>query len=89
MRPPICAICKERFSPPREGGKIYFKLTEDQKAHNEKLKAPGVVGHPGGLEWFCNTHYGKAKEFRHLHSQEALKVISTYFENPSDKTEQE
>ena len=80
MRPPICAVCRKRFAP-SEGGKIYFKVSEDDKVYKEKLKEPGFTGHPPNLEWFCGKHLAKAKEYSDLYRIEALKIIKSIFED--------
>ena len=77
MRPPICAICKKRFTP-RVGGKLVsFKETEADKKYNEKFKEPGVVGHKAHREWFCNEHLAKAKSLIHLSRKEAMEIMKT------------
>ncbi len=74
MRPPICTICKKRFAP-REGGKIFFKESEEDKKYNERFKKPGFVGHKRGLEWFCPKHIDTAKKYKHLTAAEAIPKI--------------
>lgn len=74
MRPPICAICKKRFAP-SDGGKVYFKETEEQKEYNKRFDEPGFVGHPSHLEWFCEDHIEAAKELKNLSSTEAIKEL--------------
>lgn len=76
MRPPICVICKKRFSPSdTEGGLVYFKLSEEEVKSNERFKERKFVGHPKGREWFCEKHIEQAKENKHLTFKEALQKM--------------
>lgn len=83
MRPPICAICKKRFSPrsAAPSGLVYFKLSEEDKARNDYMKEKRIKGHPRGREWFCEKHYSTAKEFNKLTLQEALPEIKTHIQD--------
>ena len=66
MRPPICALCNDRFSPSdsEKGGMVRFADYE--------LLPEGMVGHPKGLEWFCGRHVEDAKALTHLATKEAI-----------------
>lgn len=76
MRPPICRICFARFSPSStEGGLVYFKLSQEEVAFNQRMKEQRKVGHPAGREWFCEQHIEKAKTFKHLTLKEAIPLI--------------
>lgn len=76
MRPPICCICRARFSPSKtEGGLVYFKLSEADEKFNNRMKEKRMVGHPAGRDWFCELHIEKAKTFKHLTLKEALTLI--------------
>ena len=75
MRPPICAICRKRFSPRTEGESISFPLTEEEQKQKKFMKINRRIGHPPGLEWFCNKHLTVAKKYKHLHRKEALTAI--------------
>ena len=67
MRPPICAICGKDFRKNMEkGGGVSFKLSESDKAYNQKFDKQGMVGHPRGFEWFCSRHIGLAEKYKHL-----------------------
>ncbi|NNF57100.1 MAG: hypothetical protein HKN04_02565 [Rhodothermaceae bacterium] len=66
MRPPICAVCHDRFAT-KEGGLVRF-------ADYEPLPER-VVGHPKGLEWFCGKHHAAAEALSHLATTEALRRI--------------
>lgn len=66
MRPPICAVCANRFNPAK-GGTVTFA--------NYHPLPEGMVGHPAGLEWFCGTHIEAARHLKHLSSGEAIKQI--------------
>ncbi|MFK7803517.1 MAG: hypothetical protein AB8G95_17915 [Anaerolineae bacterium] len=63
MRPPICALCNDRFDP-KDGGTVRF-------ANFEPLPE-GMVGHPKGLEWFCGQHIESAKGRSHMTTKEAI-----------------
>ncbi len=75
MRPPICYSCRKRFSPSKEGGKVRFKLSEEDKVYNKRFEKEGFVGHPKGLEWFCEKHIEKAKSLKHLTIKEASSLL--------------
>ncbi len=60
MRPPICDICNQRFSPAKGGGLIQFALTEQDQAFNERFVAARMVGHKRGAKWCCADHYPAA-----------------------------
>ncbi len=77
MRPPICAVCYKRFS--NGGGLVRFVLTEEEQKRAEKFKQPGYVGHPPGLEWFCDEHWQAAKDLSNLTKTEALKQLRLKF----------
>lgn len=70
MRPPICAICDDRFM--EGGGLVQFKLTDAQRVELKRFEQPGFVGHPPGLEWFCPQHLPAARELSHLTLGEAM-----------------
>jgi len=75
MKPPICCICNEDFSP-NEGGLIYFNEDENDKKHNVILTQPGYTGHPSNAFWFCEKHYQKAKKLSNLTKNEAFKILN-------------
>ncbi|MDX1419975.1 MAG: hypothetical protein R3181_08415 [Rubricoccaceae bacterium] len=64
MRPPVCAVCRDRFSP-SEGGLVRF-------ADHEPLDHPG---HPTGLEWFCGRHLAAAEALADRPTAEALRRL--------------
>lgn len=66
MRPPICAVCHREFSL-SEGDTVRFA---DYKPLPE-----GTVGHPDGLEWFCEVHLEAAERLRDLPSGKAIRRI--------------
>lgn len=79
MRPPICAICGKDFGDAGISGDwVSFELTDEEKKYNKKFKEPGFVGHPAGLEWFCDDHLQGAEEYSFLTLKEALPHIQTY-----------
>lgn len=67
MKPPICAVCGERFSV-QDGGTIRF-------ANFEPLPE-GRVGHPKGLVWFCSAHIEAARAQSKLSSSEAIRALT-------------
>ncbi len=69
MRPPICFICRKEFSLSDGGGTVRF-------ADYEPLPK-GQVGHPDGLEWFCEEHYNRAVELKEHSSREARALFSS------------
>ena len=73
MKPPICALCYNRFSG--EGGIIYFKETKEDKSFNERLKQRGFVGHPSNAFWFCENHILSARKYSNLTKTEAFKIL--------------
>lgn len=76
MRPPICDICKKRFSPSsKKSGLIQFLLTDEEKEKMQQRKAKRIIGHPIGRKWFCEIHYPVAVNFKHLHWSEARHQI--------------
>ena len=73
MRPPRCAICKRNHrNSELEFKLVRFKLTEEEQKAKVAQKARGHVGHPPGVEWFCEEHYKKAKSLKHLSKTEAI-----------------
>ncbi|WXG41888.1 MAG: hypothetical protein WED07_14170 [Candidatus Freyarchaeum deiterrae] len=75
MKPPICRICLKRFDPQKEGGLVYFKKIASDLEWDEKMKKPGMTGHPPYADWFCGEHYKKAKKLEKLTIQEALEKL--------------
>jgi len=73
MRPPMCDLCKGKFSPSHDGGgTVRF-------ANYEPLPK-GMVGHPKGLVWFCAEHIEAAKALNHLDHKEAMQQLRQEFE---------
>ena len=65
MKPPKCEICKKNFRPIHgKSGGIHFRLTDEEKAYNQKMRDEKKVGHPRGYGWFCEEHYKAAKEMK-------------------------
>lgn len=77
MRPPICTICHQRFSPSTEAGLVRFVESTSDKAFNERFQQPGFVGHKRGHEWFCKTHYADAFEHKHLTATEYSQLVKS------------
>lgn len=75
MRPPICVICENDFRHDTEGGLLSFQLTEKEKENNKRFEESGFVGHPDGLEWFCEKHHKMAKKYQHLTLAQAIQKI--------------
>lgn len=77
MRPPICAICHKSFS--NGGGLVQFALTEEEKEYNKRFDQPGFVGHPAGLEWFCDEHLSEAKLRSNMSKTQAINELQKLF----------
>lgn len=76
MKPPLCSICRKKFSPSKSGGSgVYFKLTKEQQAEKDRMKERRMIGHPPGYHWFCENHIEKARKYKHLHWSEAKSHI--------------
>ena len=75
MKPPICAFCRKDMRRSHDGkfDLITFQPTEADKEYNQRLKDNRMVGHPGGVAWFCPTHAPAAHKLTHLTLGEALK----------------
>lgn len=72
MKPPICALCDERFAP-TEGALVRFVSTAASEAWRARAVAePGFVGHPPDLAWFCGVHRAAAEALAHLTLADAL-----------------
>ncbi|MHA1734295.1 MAG: hypothetical protein ACTSU5_20340 [Promethearchaeota archaeon] len=80
MKPPICAICHERFDPINGGGLVYFKERPSDIEWRERMKEKGMVGHPPYAAWFCNKSLERARELSHLTISEAMPVLREEFE---------
>ena len=65
MKPPMCALCKAKFSPSKEGGGT-VRFADYQPLPDR------MVGHPKGLVWFCGRHIKQAKALKHLNHSEAM-----------------
>ena len=73
MRPPQCAVCKNKFIREiKKGGLVHFNLSPSDKSFNERFKKPGFVGHPRGKVWFCKDHIVDAKALSHLEAKTAI-----------------
>ena len=71
MRPPICAICHDRFSPD-EGGLVSYERDPADAGWYERAKTPGFVGHPPHQEWFCGRHIEAARALSGMTRRGAL-----------------
>ena len=79
MKPPICSVCHKNFY--EKGGLVYFKETENDTIHNNRLREKDMIGHPTNAFWFCEQHYEFAKSLSHLTKIEAFRLIKEEFEN--------
>ena len=77
MRPPICAVCDERFF--EGGGLVQFVLTPEDEERKKFIKENDYVGHPPALEWFCEKHIEKAQECSNMTLSDAMKIIREYY----------
>ena len=65
MRPPICALCRRDFRrDANAGGLVRFR--------DEESLPEGRVGHPRGVEWFCDRHLAAAQALAGSSSAEAM-----------------
>ena len=70
MKPPMCNLCKRKFSPSKEeggGGTVRFA--------DYKPLPRGMVGHPYGLAWFCGEHIKAAKVVKKLDYKDAMQQL--------------
>lgn len=74
MRPPICAVCGERFSG---GGLVTFRRSAEDEDWHERQREEGFVGHPPDLEWFCDAHVARARALSALTRAEAMRAFLT------------
>ncbi len=65
MKPPICALCHRDFRRDTEGGGLV-------RFRDEKSLPDGMVGHPRGVEWFCQRHLAAAQKLSSLSLGEAM-----------------
>jgi len=77
MKPPICAICHDKFF--EGGGIIYFKVDADDELFNKRFEQEGFIGHPSNAFWFCEKHFAKAKEVEHLTKKLAMNHLKEHF----------
>lgn len=64
MKPAICSVCGISIIQSNNGDWVIFS--------NYKSLDDEEIGHPEGLEWFCEKHLEKAKSLSELKSTEAL-----------------
>ncbi len=70
MRPPICALCGHDFraaAAAADGGLVYFRDRESLP--------DGMVGHPRGVEWFCDRHRLAARELSGSSLNDAMREL--------------
>ena len=71
--PPICSFCNARFDPFKSKGELlHFKISDEDKASNQRMRDKRMVGHPIGAHWFCEAHVDAARELTHLGIGDAL-----------------
>jgi len=66
LKPAICPVCG-RFAIEVQGDMVEFA--------NYAPLPQGYLGHPQGLEWFCNDHLSAAKSASAMPSEEAIKFL--------------
>jgi hypothetical protein len=72
----MCAMCNR--SPSRDGlpyssfTAVQFALDAEEEALQREQARQDRVGHPMGLEWFCDEHTAVAEEHSHLHWRAAF-----------------
>jgi hypothetical protein len=74
MRPPLCAVCDERFSPfgDSEAGLVSFARDPADAEWYRRAEEPGFTGHPPHQEWFCARHAPLARGLSHQTLSQAL-----------------
>lgn len=79
MMPPRCVLCGKdgRKNPDENFRLVYFRLTAEQQASKDRMKAMGKVGHPPGAHWFCEQHLKRAKALRSRTWSEAKEILMT------------
>ncbi len=84
MKPPFCAMCGNNLrNDEREFELLYFKLTLEEEASNQRMRDNRRVGHPAGAYWFCADHTEQAKTLTHLHIKEAKAIMEQPPKPPS------
>ena len=76
MKPAICKICAKPSIdeiPPNQGDWIQFADYEPPSASS--------IGHPRGLEYFCDEHLSAAKRLESMASADALAELRKQFEH--------
>lgn len=76
MRPPICAVCKTKFSPDA-GALVSFATDPADDEWYERAKQPGFVGHPPHKEWFCKDHKDAALALKALTRRAAVAKLGS------------
>jgi hypothetical protein len=82
MKPPICAVCHKEFFDELEeekGGLIYFTKRNLDEKWEDEMRKEGFVGHPPYAEWFCQEHYGPAKELSKMTIDKAMDILRKKF----------
>jgi len=77
MRPPICRVCDKELAEKDDGGLVYFKKRQSDIEWEKRMEEIGGVGHPPYAEWFCEKHYKKADELKHVSINEALRILES------------
>jgi hypothetical protein len=54
---------------------VQFAITSAEQAELKRFEQPGFVGHPPGLEWFCEQHLAGARSLCHLTLGQALQLL--------------
>ncbi len=76
MLPPICVFCGKDFRDDVSGGqRISFKLTDEDRAFNQRMKDKKMVGPTKGTAWFCSEHAPVALQFSNYTKSEALEMM--------------
>lgn len=61
MKPPICELCGNRFSPDG-GGLVTFVGDERSIEWHRRARVEGIVGHPPDQGWLCGEHVEAARQ---------------------------
>ena len=81
MKPPYCHLCGkyvdlDRLPPGSSSGRVRFR--------DYQPLPPDWVGHPRGMEWFCEEHLAAAERLAGLDMEEALAHLRTEFNIPAE-----
>jgi hypothetical protein len=77
MKPPVCNLCGKPAwdeTGPRRGDSVEFANYKPYSVGEDVS-----IGHPAGLEYFCDSHIDAARKLVHLSDAEALTELRKIF----------